>query len=190
MGKYLIAFFCITGLAFSLGVRPSFDLGFGWTSVKMSDDYGDQTDDYTAIRIATIVPYSRIVGLYVEIAAINFFEGGKEMYIGGGGMSGLVFGGLGTKLGVVEMIPSKTVTPYFKQFIMIDRLSDESDFTMTFTSFGFGAGLEFLSTSYVSPVIEAGLSIGSAGTSSSYGSSSTSIFSYGFGAGLRFSWKK
>ena len=66
MKKYMIAGLCIVCLAFSAGMRPAFDLGFTWSGVKLSDEMSSITENYTALRITTTVPYSRIVGLYVE----------------------------------------------------------------------------------------------------------------------------
>jgi len=191
MYKYSITILLIVGLGFSYGVRPAFDFGFRWTNMEMSQDDMSASEDYMALTIGTSVPYSKVVGLYVEIAAITFYDGDMtNLNIGGGGLASFFpFSGIGSKFGLVEMIPSKSVSPYFKQYIMFDRWS--SDFySMTFYALGFAAGAEFLSSSNVSPIFEGFVSYGSINQDDFYYDESIGIFNYGFTFSVRFSWVK
>lgn len=192
MLKYNTIALLIVSLAFSYGVRPAFDLGANWSNLKLSSEGYSQTTDYIAIRLATSVPYSKVVGLYAEVAAITWMEEGTSTNFGGGGFSGFMsLGGISSKLGLIQVVPSKSVSPFFKEYFTIDRLSfSYYDETFTFLSFGLNAGIEFMSSSHISPIIEGQLTIGSQGSSGGGYDSSSSLFSYGFGLGLRYSWVK
>ncbi|UCC11098.1 MAG: hypothetical protein JSW02_06970 [candidate division WOR-3 bacterium] len=192
MYKYSITLLFIVGLGFSYGVRPAFDFGFRWTNMNVSDEYADASEDYIALSIGTSVPYSKAVGLYVEIAAITFYDGDMtNINLGGGGLaSAFPLSGIGSKFGLVEMIPSKSVSPFFKQYISLDRWSSSYDYSITIYSLGLAAGAEFLSTSNVSPLLEAFVSYGSMSEGGTYYDYSTDILNYGFSFSVRFSWEK
>lgn len=195
MYKYSITLLLIVGLGFSYGVRPAFDFGFRWTNMNVSDEYMDESEDYIALTIGTSVPYSKAVGLYVEIAAISLYDNDlTNLNIGGGGLASFYpLIGIGSKIGLMEMIPSKSVSPFFKQYIVLDRWSmsymGESS-SVTIYALGLATGVEFLSSSNVSPLFEGFVSYGSYNESSSYYDYSTDILNYGFAISIRFSWEK
>ncbi len=179
----------LVGLGFSYGVRPAFDFGFRYTNMDISYEDFDGNEDYLGITIGTTVPYSKVVGLYVEIAAIAFHNGNMtNLNIGGGITSFFPISGIGSKFGVVEMIPSERISPFFKQYIMLDRWS--SDFySLTFYAFGFSGGAEFLSTPNISLLFEGFASYGSLNEDDFYSEESIGIFNYGFAFSVRFSLK-
>ena len=195
MYKYSITLLLIVGLGFSYGVRPAFDFGFKWTNMNRSDEYADESEDYIAFTVGTSVPYSKVVGLYVEIAAISFYDYDvTNINIGGGGI-GSFFSimGFGSKVGLMEMIPSQSVSPFFKQYIMIDRWSisyNGESSSITIYALGFATGVEFLSNSHVSPIFEGFLSYGGYSDSDPYYDYGEDILNYGFAFALRFSWEK
>ena len=195
MYKYCITLLLIVGLGFSYGVRPAFDFGFRYTNMDISDEYADASEDYISLTIGTSVPYSKVVGLYVEIAAITFYDQNMtNINFGGGGLSSTFpISGIGSKFGLMEMIPSTSVSPFFKQYITLDRWSSSSeyyDYTITIYGIGLATGVEFLSTSNVSPLFEAFVSYGSMSEGDSYYDYNTDILNYGFSFSVRFSWEK
>ncbi len=195
MYKYSITLLLIVGLGFSYGVRPAFDFGFKWTNMNVSDEYAEASADYVAFTVGTSVPYSKVVGLYVEIAAISLYDNNlTNLNIGSGGLAAFFpFVGIGSKVGLMEMIPSHSVSPFFKQYIMIDRWSisyNGVSSSMTIYALGFATGVEFLSNSHVSPIFEGFLSYGGYSDSDPYYDSSEDILNYGFAFAIRFSWQK
>ncbi len=190
MYKYSITLLLIVGLGFSYGVRPAFDFGFRYTNIKMSYEDMDASTDYLALTIGTSVPYSKIVGLYVELAAITFYDGNLTNlnFCGGGSSPYFTFSGIGSKIGLVEMIPAQSVSPYFKQYIMLDRWS--SDFySYTFYALGFSTGAEFFTPTNISLLFEGFASYGSLNEDDFYTDANMGIFNFGFTFSVRLSLK-
>ncbi len=183
MKKYSIAIVLIAGLAFSYGVRPAFDVGAGWTHATLSQNGYDESDDVFALRVGTIVPYSPYVGLNAEVFAFQFNEV-TQLSIGGG-TDFWPISGFGGKVGVIEMIPGRSISPYFKQHLTLDRLSDEGA-SITIFGIGVGAGVEFMSHSNMSPFLEGNFTYSTVGDDFY----DISITSFGFHGGVRLSWKK
>ena len=130
--KYFIAVVLFAGLAFSYGIRPGFDIGIGWQHISWDIEFFGEDYDLDALgfHAGTTVPYSRYVGLYAEIFGVRFWsiEGSDEdlTEINIGGRSELnEWLGVGGQLGLVEMIPGRSVSPYFRQhFVLYDYSGD------------------------------------------------------------------
>ncbi|KYK38132.1 MAG: hypothetical protein AYK18_08130 [Theionarchaea archaeon DG-70] len=151
MQKYSMALVLIAGLAFSYGVRPAFDIGASWSHLSLSSYGYDDSEDVFALNIGTTVPYSPYVGLHAEVFAFRFNEI-TELSIGGGTDFMGIYG-FGGKVGLIEMIPGRSNSPYFKQHLTLDRYSAEGS-SITIFGIGVSAGIEFMSHSQMSPFIE------------------------------------
>jgi len=199
MKKYSMAVVLIAGLAFSYGIRPGFDIGIGWQhlSWKWDTEYYDGDYDLSALgfHAGTTVPYSRYVGLYAEIFGVRFWSVGYDGYeqdmteFNVGGRSDL-YGqfGIGGQLGLIEMIPGRSVSPYFRQhFILYNYSYSENGYSYSFTNLGLGIGVgaEFLSDSHVSPFLE-----GNFTHSSLELGEDINMTGFSFRGGVRLSWKK
>jgi|GEM_PF-3240287 len=191
MKKYFMSVVLIAGLAFSYGIRPGFDIGIGWQHLSWDIEFFGEDYDLNALgfHAGTTVPYSRYVGLYAEIFGVRFWslEGSDEdlTEINIGSRSDLYGNfGIGGQLGLVEMIPGRSVSPYFRQHCVFYNYS-ENGYSSTNLGLGLGVGAEFLSDSHVSPFLEGNFTY-----------SSLEIFEtidmtgFSFRGGVRLSWKK
>ncbi len=191
MKKYFIAVVLFAGLAFSYGIRPGFDIGIGWQHISWDIEFFGEDYDLDALgfHAGTTVPYSRYVGLYAEIFGVRFWsiEGSDEdlTEINIGGRSELnEWLGVGGQLGLVEMIPGRSVSPYFRQhFVLYDYSGDGG--SSTTIGFGIGVGVEFLSDSHVSPFLEGNFTYGSLEIRET-----VDMIGFSFRGGVRLSWKK
>ncbi len=181
MLKYCLLFVLALGQVFAAGLKPSFDLSFNVRKLSVSNHYeGDYSDTYTSINLNTTLPYSKVVGLTVELMALSFYNDYNIFNIGaGGGFSSLWgFGSFSTKIGLIELIPSMKVAPFFKQFFTIDRIGGaDSDITSTYIGLGFG--VEFNGSSKVRPLVEGHVSRGSIDTFRE------DFTNFGIGAGVK-----
>lgn len=165
-----ICFLCI-GLGFSYGIRPAFDLKFGWEFLKVEHVEGSH---FLVLGIGMTAPFSRYIGLNASLfgLGIDLTESGTAL-------------GIGSRVGFIEMIPTKVASPYFRELIALDYLSS-GGYSITDFRFIVGIGIEFLSNSYVSPYIggDFGMDILSAG------GGSVNTIDISAGLGVRFSWIK
>jgi hypothetical protein len=170
--KKCIAFVIIgVCIGSAYGVKPSFGVQTGWSYLKPEDYSGNH---FINPAITTTAPFNEYIGLSASIfwLSIDLSEEGTIL-------------GLSSRIGFIEMISTKNVSPYFEQSIILDHLSGGGS-SMTDFGFAVGLGVEFLSSNYVSPYL---------GGQFSYQNMSINGFSgnmIGFGAGLgvRFSWVK
>jgi hypothetical protein len=192
MTRYFIASIFIISLAFPYGVRPGFDIGFGWQHLSWDiDDYYYDNFDLNAfgIHVGTTVPYSRVIGLHAEVFGIRFWsvEGSDdnltEINIGGSSDYTGQFG-IGGQIGLVEMIQARSVSPYFRQYFGLFSYS-QGGYSLTNIGFGVGVGVEFRSNAHVSPYIEANFDYTGL---DSY--ETISMIGLSLQGGVRLSWKK
>ena len=169
MKKYYTLLLPIVGLGFSYGVRPAFSFDAGWAYIKPEGYNGNH---FLELGIGTTVPYSRYIGLSAGIfwIDIDLSESGTIL-------------GTSSRIGLIEMIPTKNVSPYFTQHIILDHISG-GGISATNFGIGVGIGIEFLSSSYVSPKIGGGFTY----SISSMDGFSSSLISFGASFGVRFSW--
>ncbi|KPK71399.1 hypothetical protein AMJ87_07355 [candidate division WOR_3 bacterium SM23_60] len=194
MKKFHLAAVLIVSLAFSYGVRPGFDIGLGWQHLSwdVSDYYYDEDLNLSAfgVHVGTTVPYSRVVGLHAEIFGIRIWHAEEydddltEINMGGRSDYSGQFG-IGGQIGLVEMIPARSVSPYFRQYFGLFSYSSGGS-TSTNIGLGIGAGAEFMSNAHVSPFVEANFDY----TSLDAGYESISMTGFSLRGGVRLSWKK
>lgn len=194
MKKFYLVSVLIISLAFSYGVRPGFDIGFGWQHLSwdVSDYYYEEDLNFSAfgVHVGTTVPYSRVVGLHAEIFGIRFWHAEEydddltEINMGGRSDYSGQFG-IGGQIGLIEMIPARSVSPYFRQYFGLFNYS-QSGYSQTNIGFGIGAGAEFMSNSHLSPFVEANFDY----TSLDAGYGSISMIGFSLRGGVRLSWKK
>ncbi len=191
MTKYYLASVLITSLAFSYGVRPGFDIGLGWQHISWDMDYYEDGYDLNAIgfHVGTTVPYSRFIGLHAEVFGIRFWsiedydDDLTEINVGGRSDLYAQFG-IGGQIGLIEMIQARSVSPYFTQHFILYSLSQGGS-SMTNIGFGIGAGVEFMSNSYVSPFVEGNFTY----TALDF-FETIDMTGFAFRGGVRLSWKK
>ena len=184
MLKYVITSLFIVSATFSGGLKPSFDVAFGWSRTTMSYDdpyHGEYSEDYLHIKVGTMVPYSRVIGRSAELLAVRFSE--ITQLSVGGGTDYLYLLGFRGKVGFVEMVPSRTVAPYFTQHIVLDRYTYEGS-DLTIFGIALGVGAEFMHQKKLTPFIEATLSF------STHSWVSRDFTNFGGSAGVRYSWMK
>jgi len=171
MKKYVTLSILIINMGFSYGVRPSFGLQAGWSYQKPE---GYDGSHFINPAITTTAPFNEYIGLSASVfwLSIDLSEEGTIL-------------GLSSRIGFIEMIPTKNVSPYFEQSIILDYLSG-GYYSRTDFGFAVGLGVEFLSSSYVSPYLGGEFSY------QNYSSDGYSSHMIGFGAGIgvRFSWTK
>ena len=168
MKKYLTILCTVFCINFLHALKPSFSVSSGWSYIKIEN----MSDNFINVGIGTIVPYSKYIGLRAGILGLTFGGGGTVV-------------GVSSRIGIIEMIPTKYVSPYFTQSIHIDHISAGSN-RYTYLGLGLGFGLEFLSSYYVSPYIGGGFAF----TNNSINGSSISGIGFSAGIGIRFSWTK
>jgi hypothetical protein len=122
------------------GLRPSVDVYGGWRWQEASFEGFSEDNHYGNFGFGLIVPLSPIVGVNSSVFDLTI----------GGGATHIRLAGL---VGLIEMIPGKTVSPYFRQFITLDFITENN---IDYTNFGIGAniGTEFMSSSNISPFVE------------------------------------
>ncbi len=191
MNKYCMAVLLIACLAFSYGVRPGFDIGIGWQHLSWDIEFFGEDYDLNALgfHAGTTVPYSRYVGLYAEIFGIRLWN--VEDYdqdlteINIGGRSDLFSDfGIGGQVGLIEMIPSRSVSWYFRQHFVLNSYSSNGS-SSTNLGLGFGVGVEFLSSSHTSPFLE-----GNFNYNSIEPYETVDMTGFSFRGGVRLSWEK
>lgn len=168
MKKCAIVSVFIISLAFSSGIKPGFDIGFGWQHLSWDREfYGGESYNLSALgfQVGTTLPYSPYVGLYAEIFGLRFWnqeeydENLTEINIGGRAELYGMFG-IGGQIGLIEMIPRRSVSPYFRQHFLLLNYSEDG-YSSTHLGFGLGFGVEFVSSSQVSPFLEGSFTYGS-----------------------------
>lgn len=171
MKKYVTLSILIIGMGFSYGVRPSFGLQASWSYLKPE---GYDGNHFITPSITTTAPFNEYIGLSANVfwLSIDLSEEGTIL-------------GVSSRIGLIEMIPTKNVSPYFEQSIILDHLSGGG---LSMTGFGFavGLGVEFLSSSYVSPYLGGQFSY----QNMSINGSSSHMIGFAAGFGVRFSWIK
>ncbi len=171
MKKIMIVAVIAVCMGFSYGVRPAFDFNVGYAYLKM--------EGYDGLHMLSpgfmaTAPFCRYIGLEAELFSIGFALNETATTVG-------LFGGFG----LIEMIPTKYVSPFFTQQLLLNHLTVES-FSETDLGFSAGAGLEFISASNVSPFI------GGRFAYIHYAAEGYSTYQLGINAylGVRFSWVK
>ncbi|MGB3342173.1 MAG: hypothetical protein WBB37_11900 [bacterium] len=171
MSKYITLSILIISMGFSYGVRPSFGLQAAWSYLKPEVYDGSH---FINPAITTTAPFNEYIGLSASVfwLSIDLSEEGTMI-------------GLSSRIGFIEMIPTKNVSPYFEQSIILDHMSS-GGYSMTDFGFAVGLGVEFLSSSYVSPYLGGEFSY----QNMSFDGYSSHQIGFGSGLGVRFSWVK
>ncbi|HEX7318881.1 MAG TPA: hypothetical protein VF399_00815 [bacterium] len=172
MKRYIITAALVTCIGFSYGLRPSFDVNAGWQYLHISSHGASATGNFAVIGIGTTAPYFRYMGLSASVFGIALGEDQTSLGVAG-------------RIGFIEMIPTKYVSPYFVQNVMLDFSTSGGDsYTNLFLEGGLG--IEFLTSYYVSPFIEG-----------SFGWEHSDLFGFSLNTigisvrgGVKFSWIK
>ncbi|MGB3480332.1 MAG: hypothetical protein WBB67_14380 [bacterium] len=170
MRRLIFCFLILFCISFADGVKPSFSMGAGWSYTKPSGYSGNHFVD---IGIGTTAPFSRYIGLRASVFGVSLGGGGTSM-----GVSG--------RMGLIEMIPTGVVSPYFKQYVYLDHMAASGD-NLTYFGVGLGIGMEFLNNFHVSPYVSGNFGFSIIGAS---GYDTDTAIGFGAGGGVRFSWKK
>lgn len=183
MLKYCLLSLIVVGQVFAVGLKPSFSLGLSASKYSWTEDWdGDtETNNFITMRLGATLPFSRIIGVTINILSLSFYDEGSVTSIGGGGLSSLMgIGGFSSSVGLIELLPISPVAPFFKQYITIDKFSSDDGYSLTYSDIGFSLGAEFSSSSRLKPVLEGFFGFGSEG----YGSTDESISHKNYGVGF------
>ncbi len=153
MRTYIALIVVSTSLGFCYGVRPALEIDAGGYVAFLFS--GGDSESYNIVGVGVTVPFSRHIGLAGNVSKLISDYGSH----------------LGVSVGLIEMIPGKTISPFFKQ--QISFLGGEP------FSLRVNFGAEFLSSSNVSPLMGVGLAFLEMGN-----------ISFGIDVGVRFSWVK
>lgn len=140
MKKYCIVVLLIVGFSFAQHMVTAADLYGGWTWRHTSVEGFTDDSHYGFAGIGIIVPFCSFAGVQASIFDIYFGSGTTQLQLAG-------------RIGLIEKIPTRYASPYFRQFIGLDYIGQGG---LDATSFAMGAtiGIEFISYAYVSPIIE------------------------------------
>jgi len=86
--------------------------------------------NFATIQIGTTMPYSRYLGLNAGLAGILLGQDQTSFAVAG-------------KIGLIEMIPTEYVSPYFKENITLES-TVSGGVSTTDLGLGVGFGLEFI----------------------------------------------
>ena len=170
MRRLIFCFLILFCISSADGVKPAFSMGAGWSYIKPSGYSGEH---FVVMGIGATAPFSRYIGLQASVFSVSLGAGATTI-----GVSG--------RIGLIEIIPTGVVSPYFKQYVLLDHITI-SGYNDTFFGVGVGVGMEFLNNFHVSPYISGNFGLGIIGGS---GYDTNTIIDFGAGAGIRFSWKK